>query len=65
MTAERHLLFFAQKTLAFLIFSGIITTNLGKTATQAKIAGRKKTDISLQNMPFSLIGGGYFFVCVI
>ena len=59
---NRDLLFLAQKVLAFFKISGIITTNLGKTATQAKIAGREKTDTSLQNIPFSLTGEGYFFV---
>ena len=62
MALIQYLLFFAQKTLAFFIFSGIITTNLGKTATHTKVAGREKTDTSLQNIPFSFIGGGYFFV---
>ena len=56
-----HLLFFTQKKLAFCMFSGIITTNLGKTATHTKVAGREKTDTSLQNMPFSLTGEGHFF----
>jgi len=48
-----HLLFFSQKTLAFFVFSGIITTNLGKSATHTKSAGSKKTDTSLQKTPFS------------
>ncbi len=64
MALMQHLLFFTQKTLAFFYFSGIITTNLGKTATHTEIAGRKKTDTSLQNMPSSVAGGGYFFVPV-
>jgi|GEM_PF-2327463 len=59
-----HMLFFIQKSLAFVVFSGIITTNLGKTATNTKVAGREKTDTSLQNMPFSLIGEGHFFLAV-
>lgn len=62
MLIKRNLLFFTQKTLAFFKISGIITTNLGKTATQAKIAGREKTDTSLQSIPFTLMGEGYFFV---
>jgi len=53
---------FCPETLAIVLFSGIITTDLGKTATLTEIAGRKKTDTSLQNMPFSLTGEGYFFV---
>jgi hypothetical protein len=57
----RSLLFFCPKTLAIVSVSGIITTNLGKTATLTKITGRKKTDTSLQNMPFSQTGEGYFF----
>ena len=56
------LLFFCPERLAIVGVSGIITTNLGKTATRAKVTGRKKTDTSLQNMPFSLTGGGHFFV---
>ncbi len=58
---KRHLLFFCPETLAINCISGIITTNLGKTATKSKIAGREKTDTSLQNMPFSIIGEGHFF----
>jgi hypothetical protein len=57
------LLFFCPEKVAIFGISGIITTNLGKTATHTEIAGRKKTDTSLQNMPFSLTGEGYFFVC--
>jgi hypothetical protein len=30
-------------------------------ATPTGIAGREKTDTSLQNMPFSLTGEGHFF----
>jgi len=55
------LLFFCLERLAIVGVSGIITTNLGKTATRAKVTGRKKTDTSLQNMTFSLTGGGHFF----
>ena len=55
------LLFFCLEKVAFIQVSGIITTNLGKTATHIKIAGREKTDTSLQNMPFSLTGEGHFF----
>jgi len=55
---------FCPEKLAIIKLSGIITTNLGKTATLAKIAGRKKTDTSLQNMLFSLNGGGHFFYVV-
>lgn len=42
MALMQHLLFLTQKTLAFYSFSGIITTNLGKTATHTEIAGRKR-----------------------
>ena len=58
---EKILLFFCIKKVAIAPFSGIITTNLGKTATPIKIAGREKTDTSLQNMPFSRTGEGHFF----
>jgi hypothetical protein len=54
-------LFFCIKKVAIAPVSGIITTNLGKTATPIKIAGREKTDTSLQNMPFSQTGEGHFF----
>lgn len=52
---------FCPEKLAIVLVSGIITTNLGKTATHTEIAGREKTDTSLQNMPFSLTGEGHFF----
>jgi hypothetical protein len=55
------LLFFCPEKVAIVGVSGIITTNLGKTATRTKVTGRKKTDTSLQNMPFSLTGEGHFF----
>jgi hypothetical protein len=68
--ANRHnydqmtlLLFFCPVKVAIVGISGIITTNLGKTATHTEIAERRKTDTSLQNIPFSLTGEGYFFVC--
>ena len=57
----KDLLFFCPETLAIVAMSGIITTNLGKTATRARITGRKKTDTSLQKLPFSLTGEGHFF----
>jgi len=44
---------FCPEKLAIIAISGIITTNLGKSATLIKRAGREKTDTSLQNMPFS------------
>jgi hypothetical protein len=56
---------FCPERLAIALFSGIITTNLGKTATLTEIAGREKTDTSLQNMPFSLTGEGHFFCLVV
>ena len=52
---------FCPEKVAIVKISGIITTNLGKTATLIEIAGREKTDTSLQNMPFSLTGEGHFF----
>jgi len=55
------LLFFCPEKVAIIGVSGIITTNLGKTATRTKVTGRKKTDTSLQNMLFSLTGGEHFF----
>jgi hypothetical protein len=58
---EKILLFFCIKKVAIAPVSGIITTNLGKTATPIKIAGREKTDTSLQNVPFSRTGEGHFF----
>jgi len=62
---KRHLLFFCPERLAIVRVSGIITTNLGKAATTTRIAGRKKTDTSLQNMPFFLTEEGLFFcLCV-
>jgi hypothetical protein len=57
----RDLLFFCPERVAIIGVSGIITTNLGKTATRTKVTGRKKTDTSLQNMPFFLTEEGYFF----
>ena len=59
-SAETFVVFCPEK-VAIAGVSGIITTNLGKTATHAKVTGRKKTDTSLQNMPFSLTGKGHFF----
>ncbi len=55
------LLFFCPEKVAIVVISGIITTNLGKTATLTGVAGREKTDTSLQNMPFSQTGEGHFF----
>ena len=52
---------FCPEKVAIVGVSGIITTNLGKTATHTKVAGRENTDTSLQTMPFSLTGEGYFF----
>jgi hypothetical protein len=55
------LLFFSPEKVAIMGISGSITTNLGKTATRTRIIGRKKTDTSLQKLPFSLTGEGHFF----
>jgi len=57
----RHLLFFCPEKVAIGVISGIITTNLGNTATYTKVVGREKTDTSLQSMPLSKIGEGHFF----
>jgi hypothetical protein len=61
---KRHLLFFCPEKVAIISVSGIITTNLGRTATHTEVIGRVKTDTSLQNMPFSLAGEGHFFLLV-
>jgi hypothetical protein len=61
---KRHLLFLSPKKVAINSISGIITTNLGRTATHTEVIGRVKTDTSLQNMPFSLAGEGHFFLLV-
>jgi len=63
-TAEIFVVFCPEK-VAIIGVSGIIATNLGKSATHTKVAGRKKTDTSLQNMPFSLTGEGHFFCFLI
>ena len=55
------LLFLCPEKVAIVGISGIITTNLGKSATRTRITGRKKTDTSLQRLPFSLTGEGHFF----
>ena len=60
-TPETTFVVFCPERLAIVLISGIITTSLGKTATHTEIAGREKTDTSLQNMPFSLTGEGHFF----
>jgi hypothetical protein len=65
MTLIADFVVFCPERLAIVLFSGIITTNLGKAATLTGIAGRKKTDTSLQNMPFFLTGEGYFFCLMI
>jgi len=65
MTLIAVFVVFCPERLAIVLVSGIITTNLGKTATLTRVAGRKKTDTSLQNMPFSLTREGYFFWPVI
>ena len=57
----RHLLFFCPEKVAISVVSGIISTNLGNTATNTKVVGREKTDTSLQSMPLSRTGEGHFF----
>jgi len=61
VTTNTTFVVFCPERLAIVLVSGIITTNLGKTATHTEIAGRVKMDTSLQNMPFSLTGEGHFF----
>ena len=58
----RDLLFFCPERVAIIGVSGIITTNLGKTATHTKVRRAQKTDTSLQNMPFFLTGERHFFL---
>jgi len=65
LSPDKIYVVFCPEKLAIIEVSGIITTNLGKPATLAKIAGREKTDTSLQNMPFSLNGGGHFFCMLV
>jgi len=43
--------------------SGIITTNLGKTATFAEGAGRERRVHHSKSLPLSLTGERLFFVC--
>jgi hypothetical protein len=52
---------FCPEKVAIGVISGIITTNLGNTATYTKVVGREKTDTSLQSMPLSKTGEGHFF----
>ncbi|MBT8059040.1 MAG: hypothetical protein KJO33_05555, partial [Gammaproteobacteria bacterium] len=41
--------------------SGIITTNLGKTATFSKVAGRERRVHHSKSLPLLLIGERFFF----
>jgi hypothetical protein len=45
-----------------MVISGIITTNLGKTATFAKGAGRERRVHHSKSLPLSLTGERLFFV---
>lgn len=45
--------------------SGIITTILGKTATNSKVAGREKRVHHSKSLPLPFIGEGLFFACPI
>ena len=49
---------------AFMGISGIITTNLGKNATNTKSAGRERRVHHSKSMPLSLIGEGLFFMLI-
>jgi hypothetical protein len=60
-TVHNTFVVFCPEKFAICMFSGIITTKLGKSATHTKSAGRENTDTSLQNMPFSCNGEGHFF----
>ena len=42
-------------------FSGIITTNLGKTATLAKVAGRERRVHHSKSLPLLVTGERFFF----
>ena len=45
-----------------MAFSGIITTNLGKTATFDKVAGRERRVHHSKSLPLPLIGERHFFI---
>ena len=47
--------------LVFVNFSGIITTILGKTATNTKDAGRERRVHHSKSLPLPFIGEGLFF----
>jgi hypothetical protein len=46
-----------------MLISGIITTNLGKTATFVKVAGRERRVHHSKSLPLPLTGERLFFVC--
>jgi hypothetical protein len=46
-----------------MVISGIITTNLGKTATFVKGAGRERRVHHSKSLPLLLTGERLFFVC--
>jgi hypothetical protein len=45
-----------------MAISGIITTNLGKTATFNEVAGRERRIHHSKSLPLSLIGERLFFM---
>jgi hypothetical protein len=45
-----------------MVVSGIITTNLGKTATFNKVAGRERRVHHSKSLPLPLIGERLFFI---
>jgi hypothetical protein len=58
----RVLLFFVQKKLAIFIISGIITTNLGKTATHTKNRRARKDGYTTPKIALLLKQRGAFFL---
>jgi len=51
--------------VAIMEISGIITTILGKTATNSKVAGRERRVHHSKSLPLPLTGEGLFFVRLI
>jgi tRNA U55 pseudouridine synthase TruB len=58
---NKRFVVFCPEKVAIRSISGIITTDLGKTATHAEVRRAQKTDTSLQNMPFFLTEERHFF----
>jgi len=61
VTKKRHLLFFCPEGVAIVNISGIITTNLGESATHAKVRRARKDGYITPKYAFPLTGGRYFF----